>query len=392
MKKSNGIHSSNTLRPIIHKGRVLEVIGSCTDIKKCNKLKQPPQNCQFYYPLITENIKDFIGITDLNGIILYISPSCESVLGYSPDVLIGSPVLLMVHPEDLVGIESAFNKMVVAKTPCKFRYRCIHRNGINLFVEVKATPLIDKNGEVECIALIVQDIRDQDKTEELIRKWDRLSIAGELAVAVAHEIRNPLTTIKGFIQYFRGGGIKENYYDILLAEIKHIEGIINEFLMLARPQADNFAQTDLKLLLSYVITLLESQGITNKIEIIREIDEDLPSIICDENQIKLAFTNLLINTIESMNIRGKIRVVAKKKDDNWVLLRVIVQGSGMTEDRLKNLGEPFYRTKEKGTGLGLMICYKIIHEHQGEINIDTKIDQGTIVEVKLPVNISVLVK
>jgi len=217
-------------------------------------------------------------------------------------------------------------------------------------------------------------------------KREKLSVAGELAAGVAHEIRNPITAIKGFVQMMHNGTFKESYYEIMLTEFDHIETVINEFLLLAKPQVIHFKQTDISRVLIHAIAPLKSQGILKNIQFKYDCEKKLPLIIADENQIKQVFMNLLINAMESMSSGGEIQVVANQKDTNWIIIQIIDQGCGMTEDRLEKLGEPFYSTKEKGVGLGLVFSYKIIDEHQGKIYIKSKIDLGTLIEVWLPVN------
>ena len=124
----------------------------------------------------------------------------------------------------------------------------------------------------------------------------------------------------------------------------------------------------------------------NNIQIFVEFESDLPMIVCEENQLKQVFINILKNSIEAMPNGGIIDVKVKVKEKDKVSISFIDQGSGIPEDRIPTLGEPLYTTKEKGTGLGLMTSYKIIESHDGELKISSKINEGTIVEVILPMS------
>ena len=132
------------------------------------------------------------------------------------------------------------------------------------------------------------------------------------------------------------------------------------------------------------MTLINTQAIMNNIQIFVEFESDIPMIVCEENQLKQVFINILKNSIEAMPNGGKIDVKVKVKEKDKVSICFIDQGSGIPEDRIPTLGEPFYTTKEKGTGLGLMTSYKIIESHDGELKISSKINEGTTVEVILP--------
>ena len=159
---------------------------------------------------------------------------------------------------------------------------------------------------------------------------------------------------------------------------------MGEFLVLAKPTAVVFKEKEIKNLLKDVVTLINTQAIMNNIQIFVEFESDIPMIVCEENQLKQVFINILKNSIEAMPTGGTIDVKVKVKEKDKVSICFIDQGSGIPEDRIPTLGEPFYTTKEKGTGLGLMTSYKIIESHDGELRISSKINEGTMVEVILP--------
>jgi signal transduction histidine kinase len=115
-----------------------------------------------------------------------------------------------------------------------------------------------------------------------------------------------------------------------------------------------------------------------------EFECNLPKISCEENQLKQVFLNLLKNAIEAMPAGGNIDVKVKAKEEGKISIQIIDQGIGIPKDRIPTLGEPFYTTKEKGTGLGLMTCYKIIESHNGQLTIDSEINEGTTIEIILP--------
>jgi signal transduction histidine kinase len=249
-------------------------------------------------------------------------------------------------------------------------------------------PTIIKHKLVGAFA-IARDITKLKENEELIRKSEKLSIVGELASAVAHEARNPLTSLKAFLQLFQYKAKKDEdkqYYSIMLSEVERINSIVSEFMILSKPQAITYQNRNIASLLTDVITLLEAISIMKNIEVTKEFEPNIPFIKCEGNQIKQVFINVFKNAIEAVPNNGKIDVQVKRLEDDEVLIRVMDNGRGIPHDLMPKLGEPFYTTKEKGTGLGLMVSYKIIAEHRGSIAIQSEMDKGTTVDIILPVS------
>ncbi|WP_062052108.1 ATP-binding protein [Bacillus sp. JCM 19034] len=172
-----------------------------------------------------------------------------------------------------------------------------------------------------------------------------------------------------------------------MSEMNRIETILNELLVLAKPQATKFASQDVIELLSSVVTLFETQGNLNNIQIAEEYLATDRMIECDENQIKQVFINFIKNSMEAMTTGGgKITLHVSNENADFILIRVIDEGCGIPNHVLERLGEPFYSTKEKGTGLGMMVSNKIIKDHKGKVNIISEINKGTTIEIWLPVS------
>lgn len=242
-------------------------------------------------------------------------------------------------------------------------------------------------GEKEVAMVITRDITERLKTEELLRKSGKLDLVGQLATAIAHEIRNPLTTIKGFIQLIQSMKNKENqwYIDVISSEIEQIEVITNRFMIVAKPQAVKIQLNNLSMLAEQVITLLQPKAMMNNIQISTVLKSEIPYIPCEGNQLKQVFINILENAIEAMSTGGEILVQIDTLDSHQVSICFIDQGCGIPRERIPYLGEPFYSIKEKGVGLGLMICYEIVEAHQGKIVIESEMNKGTTVNVILPI-------
>ncbi|KAB2334490.1 PAS domain S-box protein [Cytobacillus depressus] len=381
----NGVYYLSSLRPIRKKGQVIEIIGSCVDITERNRIEKALKLSESNYRLITENMLDLVGLWDLNGRVIYASPSHEKVLGYDPKKYEGVLAFDLVHHDDSLRLYELFSQTISTKLPFQVEFRCENADGEWVYVEAQGTPVIGENDNLEHIVVVGRNISERKKVDVFLRKTEKLSLVGQLAAGVAHEIRNPLTSIKGFLQLMKMELDKPNYLEIMLSEIDSIEKIIQEFLSLSKPHASKLAATNINALLQYVVTLINTHAKLKNINVVLVSDSDLPIIHCDEHQIKQVFVNILQNAVEAMTYGGEIKIQTMRYESDNIRFRFIDQGCGISEDRIKSIGEPFYSTKEKGTGLGLMISHKIVEEHGGSLSLESTINKGTIVDVILPI-------
>ncbi|BBH22759.1 hypothetical protein Back11_41040 [Paenibacillus baekrokdamisoli] len=231
---------------------------------------------------------------------------------------------------------------------------------------------------------IIRDISERKKNEELLINSEKLYVAGQLAAGIAHEIRNPLTSLKGFLQLIASGRYSnKNYFDIMKSELNRIESIVSELLMLSKPQIYDLAHKDIRGIIKDTVTLLDTEAILHNIEIESTISEEPLWVRGVENQLKQVFINVLKNAIEAMNDGGRIQMACMLEGDR-IIVRIEDYGPGIPEEQLSKIGQPFYTTKEKGTGLGLMVSYKIVDNHHGSIHVHSRVDIGTTFEIILP--------
>ncbi|MGQ7875233.1 ATP-binding protein [Bacillus sp. 1A] len=295
----------------------------------------------------------------------------QAFMGKNFFEVLPSPVAQQFQEAILQVKEKATNVIV--------EYPLTINDSVNFF-EARCLPLLHDK-----IMIIVRDITERKKTEELLNKSDTLAAIGQLAAGVAHEVRNPLTVIKGFIQLFQiNKEDQEKYFDLMLSEIDRIEAILQEFLSIAKTDEINTEQKNIYQIYKNVVSLMNTKAIMTNIQVELYADTKDISIECSENQLKQVFINILQNSIEAMTDGGKITIHIKEINDEGVIIHVIDEGIGIPEDRIKRLGEPFYSTKEKGTGIGLMLSYKIIESHQGNISIMSEVGVGTTVTIYLP--------
>lgn len=255
-------------------------------------------------------------------------------------------------------------------------------NGGKLSVEYSTKRNVTSNLNLT----IFRDITDKLKMEEQLRKSDTLSVVGQLAAGIAHEIRNPMTALKGFIQLLEDS-IKEDhsmYFSVIKNELNRIDSIINEFLVLAKPHELKYMDKNVVQIVNETIELLRPQAMLHNVQFNIDVKGDIPIIYCEPNQLKKVFINMIKNAIEVMPDGGFISISIRSENE-MIFISIKDEGEGISPEMLKRLGEPFYTTKEKGTGLGLMVSYQIIEEHSGHIEIESEKGRGTTFYIELPV-------
>ncbi|PLT29114.1 ATP-binding protein [Peribacillus deserti] len=259
------------------------------------------------------------------------------------------------------------------------------KDGTCYWVDTTIVPFINANGETYQHISIQYDITEQKKTEEILRKAEKLSLVGELAAGIAHEIRNPLTTIKGFVQLLRKSHeeTKLLYADTILEEIDRINFIVSEFMVFARPHANYYTECNVCDILHSVINLLEAEAALKDVILMREIPQKSSMIRGEKNQLKQVFLNIIKNGIEALPHGGHIKIHVHDYQSELVI-SIQDNGIGMSKDQIKKLGEPFYTTKPYGNGLGLMVSYKIIQNHHGNISVKSEKNQGTLFQLSFP--------
>jgi two-component system sporulation sensor kinase A len=391
---------SLTLSPILDtKGSVIALSAIYRDIserkqfeRELRQLHQQLKGSEMKYRVLFEESPDAVYLVELDEDrhptqLLEVNPvGCER-FGYSREELLSMPYVDIV-PQNSTMLKKIVEKITEGKLSFTLQDEFIFKKTgkkINTEFSVRVFSL---NGK-EVLLLISRDITERFKTEELLRKSEKLAVVGQLATAIAHEVNNPLTAMKGFMQLLK---LTENedihrYVNVVLSEIDRIEGITNEFITIAKPQAVKTQLNDLHMIVEKVITLLQPQAIMKDIQIRIDFESDIPLIPCEGNQLKQVFINILKNAIEAMSVGGYIFIQVKKFDDHQICIRFIDQGCGISKERIPYLGEPFYSIKEKGIGLGLMICNKIVEAHQGKIIIESEMNKGTTVDVILPTTI-----
>ncbi len=278
---------------------------------------------------------------------------------------------------------------VIAAGEERYRRECRFStaNGKEMILEIQVTPLRGKGEEVTGAVAILRDITGQVEMDERVRQAEKLAVVGELAAGAAHEIRNPLTAIKGFSQLLgrKCGEEGKEYLDIIVGEIDRIDSIVNDLLLLARPSAPELKPCSLAAVVGEVGKMLGEELSLRRLRFTQVLPADLPPIRADARQMKQVFWNLITNSLHATPQGGEIRVEASYLDgQNVVQARVMDTGVGIPPDHLNRIFDPFFTTKENGTGLGLTITYGIVQAHGGSIEVESHPGQGTTFDLYLP--------
>ncbi|MBM7649612.1 PAS domain S-box-containing protein [Bacillus ectoiniformans] len=323
----------------------------------------------------------FIYAIDRQGCFTLVNESFADFLGVEADDLVGKKMAdysFKLQPDSEAAAHGSLPSII-------FEEEFVGCVGKNRWVETVKLPIYSSSYGIDQMLYVSTDITERKQAEEWMRKSEKLTVVGELAAGVAHEIRNPLTSIKGFIHLLKEeNDERKSYFDIIESELERINLIVNEFLVLGKPQAMKFEKKNLSLLINDVMTLLSAQANLNGVHMRPNFTEGIPLIYCDENQLKQVFINIIKNAIEAMPAGGCIWIDTYMNGDQLVA-SIKDEGAGISEDRLEKLGEPFYSTKEKGTGLGLMVSFKILEAHGGTVHIESKVGEGTHVELAFPI-------
>jgi len=218
---------------------------------------------------------------------------------------------------------------------------------------------------------------------------EKLAMVGELAAGMAHEIRNPLTSIRGFLQLLQRKydrqGPEQEYFQIMLEELDRINLIIKEFLSLARPSQPQLKITDINELISEALLLAEQEALMSEVVLEFIKGENLPLVFLDPAQIKQVVLNLISNAIQATGPKGHVQVLSfHDPEEKMLVVSVKDNGPGIPPDKLHLIFEPFYTTKENGTGLGLTLSLRIVESHGGKIKVSSRVGEGSCFRIFLP--------
>jgi two-component system nitrogen regulation sensor histidine kinase GlnL len=358
----------------------------------------PDHDAQLYVRVL-ENIDRAVIALNLEGQITLYNPAAQAYTGFSEKQALGKPfqdlflgqknLLYLVSTALKEGRSISDHENLMLKRP----------NAAPLPVSVSVSPIYTDAGKPEGAVLIIRDLSRVRDLEKAVRRADRLSILGTLAAGLAHEIKNPLGGIKGATQLLamelsEQSPLRE-YTDVMIREVERVNGIIEELMDLARPRPPQWSPVNLSKVLGDIVLFQQEAHRGEKIEFLLDLDPSIPPLRGDENLLTRLFLNLIKNAAEAIVKQGQVTISTKVAQDYhltkpgnrpvpMIVIEIRDNGKGIAPETLEQIFTPFYTTKNKGSGLGLATCQKIVSEHDGLLKVESTPGEGTLFAVSLP--------
>ncbi len=336
-------------------------------------------------------IQEGVIVTDADGRITYLNAAAGQLLGIDPERAVGEPLSHYLRDIDWQKIWSAD----------KNEWRKVFTHELEVFYPQQRflgfyiVPVADEqNSVVTGMAIILRDVTETRQRAATALESEKLSAITLLAASVAHEIGNPLNSLNIHLQLMerelkklptaQGERLRE---DLRVArdEIARLDQIINQFLHAIRPTQPELQPTSVNEVVAETLTLMEREVGDRDILVERELAEGLPRILLDRAQLKQAFYNIIKNALQAMRSGGILRI-RTEADGAHVTISFVDSGHGIAPEQIGQLFEPYFTTKQDGTGLGLMIVQRIVREHGGTIEVESDRDRGTTFRIKLPIH------
>ena len=327
-----------------------------------------------------------VAFTDARGMITSVNDKFCEISKYSREEIIGKDhnILNSGHHSKLFFKD--LWKTIGEGKVWKGEIRNKAKDGTFYWVDTTIVPFLNENGKPYQYVAIRNDITERKKAEEVLHRQDKLAAVGQLAAGVAHEIRNPLTSMKGYAEFLtldEKDPERLEFINIILDEIERVNTIVEDFMVLAKPKMVELEEKNVVPVIKNVVSLLEFEARKKHVKLSFDCPHEIIQIECDENRLKQVFLNFIKNGIEAMPNGGELHVKTTIHNNN-VQISIQDTGVGIPKEKLKQLGEPFYTTKKNGNGLGLMVSFKIIENHNGKVFVESEPDKGTIFNILLP--------
>ena len=336
-------------------------------------------------------IQEGVIVTDADGRITYLNAAAGQLLGIDPERAVGEPISRHLRDLDWQKIWSAD----------KDEWRKVFTHELEVFypqqrfISFYIVPVTDEqNSVVTGMAIILRDVTETRQRAESTIESEKLSAVTLLAAAVAHEIGNPLNSLNIHLQLMErelkklpAAQAERVREDLRVArdEIARLDQIINQFLRAIRPTQPELQPTAVNDVVAETLALMEQEIGDRDILVEQELAEGMPRLLLDRAQLKQAFYNVIKNALQAMRSGGILRI-RTEANDSHVTISFIDSGHGIAPEQIGRLFEPYFTTKQNGTGLGLMIVQRIVREHGGTIEVESDKDRGTTFRIKLPIH------
>jgi len=317
--------------------------------------------------------------------VMVFNDTAEALFGRTSEAVIGKPSSDILPPACLEMLRGPGQERPMIEK----EFDCAIGQGRMVPLEVIAAVLRDDAGGVIGRIALFRDLSELQHLRKEVERSQRLAAVGSLAAGVAHEIRNPLSSLKGFATYFRQryGGVPEDVKvaDIMIQEVDRLNRVITELMEFSRPMELKRKATDLAGLARHALATIEGQARERGIAVQSHLPPGLPGASIDPDRMTQVFLNLFLNALAAMDRGGVLTVGIARQDDATLRASVADTGTGIRKDDLGRVFDPYFTTKPSGTGLGLAIVHRIVEAHGGEIRLESEPGKGTIFTILLPV-------
>jgi two-component system sensor histidine kinase HydH len=334
---------------------------------------------------VVENLPMGFVATDEKGKVAAYNQTAEAILGGSSRALMGKSAAEVLPPELWQVTERLDSKGLVVEEELE----CQTTQDTNVPLRISAAGLHGEDESFLGFVFIFRDLMEVRRLQQEVERTKRLASLGSLAAGVAHEIRNPLSSVKGFATYFREK-LKDNPQDLdtantMIQEVERLDRVIGQLLEFARPSALSIKPVNIGDLIQHSLKLIDGDARTRGIEVKPEVPSNLPDIPIDADRMNQLLLNLYLNALQAMDEGGVLEVKASR-DEVKKITTIIVSdtGPGIDPTDQERIFDPYFTTKPDGTGLGLAIVHKIIDAHGGTVKVRSPAGRGTIITLKVP--------
>ena len=351
-----------------------------------NALAQSLRETKTLNDLIIKNAASGVIAVDSRGDVIAINPAAEEIIGYQQNDLIGQPYAALFA--DTRFYSPILDTLRHGKEHLALEISYPARGRV-IELSVTTSRLHNPAGELIGALVIFVDLTARKETQRRLAQAEKLATLGELMAGVAHEVRNPLTANRGYVQIIKQHDLRpthQEYLAIVLKEIDSINRVIQQLLNFSRPQKSQWQPTHLNTLIEEALILVKTSGIQTRIAFCIECSADLPTIVADRELLKQVLLNILINAVQAIGAGGKIRITTRQYSAHQQAVTIEDSGCGIDPGLQKRIFDPFFTTKASGTGLGLALSQRIINIHQGDILVDSSPGQGAAFTLILPLN------
>lgn len=350
-------------------------IGIIQDITERKKTEEALLASEAKFSKVFAASPNIMIIATFDGVYLDVNERFTLVTGYTRSEVIGKTadeLNLWIDPKD----RKLMQKLVLMNGSIRNLELKIKTKFGKERTVLLSSEIIELDGK-QCIINIINDITEHNRMSNQIARLAQLNLVGEIAASIGHEIRNPMTSVRGFLQMFLTEELLIPYHDyfrLMIEELDRANQIISEFLSLAKNKTITLETRNLKQIIKALSPLITADAIKQDKYLVLEL-EDIPDMLLDEKEMRQLILNLVRNGLEAMSA-GKTITIKTYARENNVFLEVADEGSGIDHEIIDKIDTPFFTTKEKGTGLGLPVCQSIVLRHNATIDVKTS-SEGT---------------